>query len=253
MNPLRETVLRLRNLPPEAAEQVLINVPLADLLDLFSSVPSLTQYCQDPKFWAARVNAKYPGSIKTFQETLNDNVITTPTDGLVVYLWLIRDILTSVPVKRRGKNSPPNPNVATATEEFESLVQGISERLTEQARTKINQPVQYYTVTPGNEFSEKEMVKMFGNLGEIIIPASSLEEAILSINKHSILSGRKSIISMNLQELLGGFFEDPDYENCHENLLDILTSRFVEFLGEGNGYISLNEKQMMPRSFSQTQ
>jgi hypothetical protein len=243
-NSLRSLLLRLRNLPVETTQQILIELPLPQLLEVCSSMKSFNHYCQDRRFWFDRAKARYGTSANRFAvaETSTDQLHILP--GLIAYL----DILGFPAERVEGGYIEMSAQRDMTDQETADLTTAVMEVLQRRARAKQNNPLVYYAVNPTE------------TRAGFLFPAASSEEAILSLYRYYQNhpdDPDAHIIQTTVYDELRSYIDEVKSHGVVQgalepvsNLINILANAVIGTATDNqNGIINLTKYEtMLPRS-----
>ena len=221
---LRTLFLRLRNAPPEIIEQALIDVPLPQLLEVCSLITGFSQYCNDRNFWLSRAHARYGETNNQFDQasihpSQGHGGQYEPLSGFSAYLRIVLDHASS----EDNPEHPSKPEIE-ANHELKEIESEIIKQLKQQARAKSKDPVKYYRLMDENWLRRNPRIDL-----DIIIPASSLEEALVQLNDYVQPYGEDVFRRWTI-DLLSGMILNYDETPTLQDFIDKITSTILQGL-----------------------
>lgn len=234
----RELLLRLRHLPPEMTQRILIEVPLPQLLEICGRVASFAGYCQDRNFWLARAQARYQITAERFVKAETVKGSTKIVPGPVAYLNLVHSYLHSKSQRLATKHEAAKGELADLTAVVMAL-------LRQRAQEKSGDPITYYAIDH-TEVSECQV-----DVG-VLFPAASSAEALLSINDY-LKRYDIDIISNQVDTELGVYLDDAKHDDDYtgiEPITHLVESLFGGVIGvfeEGEMLNYTTYQQIRPR------
>ena len=226
---LRTLMLRLRNLPAELVERILIEVPLPQLLSICSRIVGFTNYCQDRNFWLARARSHYRTSLEEFARAELTYMEKLPAIATYLNLLLTYSSYITPPQQRE-----------MAVLELADLENEIRRKLLQLAQTKASNTIFNYA---------------FGKIEtDAIFPVSSSEEALLTMDQYLNDNNYDTIIDQSIRNEIDNIIDSilKDIKESKEiipldDLIDLLTDALVASFDEGKIINIKRYYQKMPR------
>jgi hypothetical protein len=229
-------------LPPEMIQKTLIDVPLLQLYEICSHIPSFTGYCQDRNFWLARAQARYGITTQRFvkaeKNPQSDNGIEL--SGPVAYLSLMTNYLFSKNPKLASKREAAN-------QEFNDIVDAVMSLLHRRAHEQADKPVKYYGLD-SNDFKTIPADEL-----DVLIPAASSEELILAVIEHLKDYGMKQLrdrLQTELELLLDYIYTYTPTEGNATPMRDLaseLANSLVSTFNNGDWFNVEEYSRILPR------
>ena len=194
-----QTAENIANLPPETAQQILLNLPIKDIMSFCSVNERINNICEDEYFWKTLLRRDYGplgiGKYKKHQE------ISAKENYKKIY--------------NRVKNTK---NIFLVSNDLNAMINFIYDE-----KEKTDQEIAFYAKVTDKikkrieKYGRKKNVvvykKVFGNLLYKYAKYTSVEDAIHLINKIKSIHNRKT--------LLFNFIEKTLLSGSYDNLTDI--------------------------------
>jgi hypothetical protein len=225
----RSLIERLQKLPSELIQQILIEVPLPQLLELCSHVTGIHAHCRDSGFWLARARARYDSSVDEFHRN-EEYFEGMATAGLMAYLVTLHNLADML-----IGNSLPQAQ--------QELIDLIWNKLMTTARAHSHEPVQYYVIINDGVYLP------------VIFPAASYTEVILAVYEYLKSQGKiktnyiDSYIQWSLRNMLETI--DPDMVDGLEHIIPKLLGRFIDCFRDPKNLINIIPWQLQSRYLQQ--
>lgn len=206
---------RVKDLPAELIQKILIDVPLPELLAVCLRDKALQIYCQDSNFWLARAKARYNVTVEQFREYEGyfDSMVTA---GLQAYLLVIQDPLSWF----HNDSKLRDPVALLDPADLVDLRMAVQRALEAEAQSHAQDPVRYYVLNKD------------GTYVEAVFPASSYTEAVIAISKY-LATSKVHYLTYSIHDALRDLLENATLMTFEQDLITELMTRYINSFQDG--------------------